>query len=55
MNDALLSPMNWAMTFGPYERHNWEEYVSFCEQLTAGTAFNLDADDLMEYTAQEVI
>ena len=53
--EALLQPINWSMTYGPYELHNWEEYVSFCEQLCAGTAFNTDADDYMEYTSSEVI
>ena len=54
--DALLNPMNWSMTYGPYELHNWQEYVSFCEQLCAGTAFyHTDADDYMEYTSSEVI
>jgi len=56
MMDALLNPMNWSMTYGPYELHNWQEYVSFCEQLCAGTAFyHTDADDYMEYTSSEVI
>ena len=54
--DACLDPMNWCMTYGPYELHNWQEYVSFCEQLVNGTAFyNKDADDYMEYTSSEVI
>ena len=54
--DVRLEPMNWAMTYGPYESHNWEEYTSFCDQLCSGTAFyNKDADDYMEYTSNEVI
>ena len=56
INDARLEPLNWAMTYGPYESHNWEEYTSFCEQLCDGTAFyNMDADDYMDYTSSEVI
>ena len=55
MIETLLHPMNWSMTYGPYELHNWQEYVSFCEQLCAGTAFNMDADDYMDYTSMEVI
>ena len=54
--EAHLSPMNWAMTYGPYELHNWQEYLSFCEQLCNGTAFySKDADDLMEYTSSDVV
>jgi len=54
--DARLDPMNWSMTYGPYESHNWQEYTSFCEQLCNGTAFyTKDADDYMEYTSSEVI
>ena len=55
-NDARLESMNWSMTYGPYELHNWQEYTSFCEQLCNGTAFyNMDADDYMDYTSSEVI
>ena len=47
------------MTYGPYELHNWQKYVAFCEQLVNGTAwykwYNTDADDHMEYTSSEVI
>ncbi len=54
--DARLESMNWSMTYGPYELHNWEEYTSFCEQLCNGTAFyHTDADDYMEYTSSEVV
>ena len=62
MLETLLNPMNWSMTYGPYELHNWEEYLSFCQQLCAGTAFNTgasvpdtDADDYMSYESIEVI
>ena len=56
MFDALLSPLNWCMTYGPYELHNWQEYQSFCQQLCSGTAFyQQDADDYMEHTSMEVI
>lgn len=54
--DARLVPINWSMTYGPYELHNWQEYTSFCDQLCNGTAwYNTDADDHMEYTSSEVI
>jgi hypothetical protein len=57
--DACLEPRNWCMTYGPYELHNWQKYVAFCEQLVNGTAwykwYNTDADDHMEYTSSEVI
>ena len=56
MLETLLNPINWSMTYGPYELHNWEEYVSFCQQLCDGTAFyNTDADDYMSYQSMEVI
>ena len=56
MIDVRLEPINWAMTYGPYELHNWEEYTSFCDQLCDGTAFyTKDADDYMEYSSSEVI
>ena len=56
MIDVRLEPMNWSMTYGPYELHNWQEYTSFCEQLCNGTAFyHEDADDYMEYTSSEVV
>ena len=54
-SSVLLNPMNWSMTYGPYELHNWQEYVSFCQQLCDGTAFNTDADDYMDYESMEVI
>ena len=54
--DVRLEPINWSMTYGPYELHNWQEYTSFCDQLCNGTAFyNEDADDYMEYKSSEVI
>ena len=55
MIETLLNPMNWSMTYGPYELHNWKEYVSFCEQLCNGTAFFTDADDYMSYESIDVI
>lgn len=54
--DACLEPMNWCMTYGPYELHNWQKYLAFCEDYVNGTAwYNTDADDYMEYTSSEVI
>ena len=54
--DACLDPINWQLTYGPYELHNWEVYTSIFGQLSDDTAFNhTDADDYMEYTSKEVI
>lgn len=56
MTDARLEPLNWSMTYGPYELHNWQEYSSICDQLCSGSSFyNADADDFMEYTSEQVI
>ena len=56
MLEVMLTPINWSMTYGPYELHNWQEYQSFCQQLCSGTAFyHEDADDLMEYNSMEVV
>jgi len=57
MIDTLLSPMNWCTTYGPYELHNWQEYMSFCEQLCNDTAFyQQDVDDFNTYDSiMEVI
>jgi|DEB0MinimDraft_6_1074348.scaffolds.fasta_scaffold06588_5 hypothetical protein len=56
MLDAALNPFNWSMTYGPYELHNWQEYLSFCEQLCVGTAFyQQDAEDELAYNSMEVI
>ena len=48
MLETVLNPINWSDTYGPYELHRWEEYLSICQQLSDWASVT-DLDDYMSY------